>query len=94
VYYADKIINGGGAILSGVKYERITPEGLEISTSNGNREMLLGDTVVIATGAKVNSKEIELLQNIVSESYTIGDCADPQTILEAMESGFRAGQTV
>jgi 2,4-dienoyl-CoA reductase-like NADH-dependent reductase (Old Yellow Enzyme family) len=94
VYYTDQLVNGGGVLLSGVKCERINPKGLEISLSDGNRKMLLGDTIVVATGAGINSAEVGLLQGKVSEFYSVGDCANPQTILEAIDSGFRAGIAV
>ena len=52
LYYGDKIINGGGAILTGAKLERITPKGLVITGNNGVREDLIGDTVVMALKSK------------------------------------------
>jgi hypothetical protein len=94
VYYQDKIINGEGAILTGVKLERITPKGLVITVSNGISVDLAGDTVVLALGARADSQQVESLQGKAPEVYSVGDCVEPKNILEAIAGGFRAARAV
>jgi 2,4-dienoyl-CoA reductase (NADPH2) len=91
-YWIDKVRNGGGVILTGVKWERIDPKGLVITRGDGNREILMGDMVILALGARTNTKLLEILQGKVPEVYPIGDCVDPQTVLEAVRDGFRIGR--
>jgi len=92
--YLDKIINGGGAILTGVKLERITEKGLVITGRNGISEELVGDTVILALGARADSRLSESLQGKAHDVYSVGDCVDAQTVLEAITGGFNAARAI
>jgi 2,4-dienoyl-CoA reductase-like NADH-dependent reductase (Old Yellow Enzyme family)/thioredoxin reductase len=94
VYYGGKITNGGGSILTGVKLERITGKGLVITRSDDVREELTGDTVVLALGATADSQLVDSLWGKVPELYSVGDCVEPQTVLEATDTGLRAALAI
>jgi 2,4-dienoyl-CoA reductase (NADPH2) len=94
LYYGDKILNGGGIIMTGAKLERITPKGLVITGNNGVREDLVGDTVLLALKAKPDSRQVKALQGKAPEVYTVGDCVEPQNVLEATQASFRVALAI
>jgi 2-enoate reductase len=71
--------------------EEFTAEGLVVSDKEGRQETLKADTIVLALGAKSESKLAESLREKVSELYVVGDCVSPRKIGEAMHEGFVAG---
>jgi NADPH-dependent 2,4-dienoyl-CoA reductase/sulfur reductase-like enzyme len=81
----------GASILTGVEYEEITEAGVVIMTGTGERKVVEADTVVLAAGAVPNTELLATLQGKVARVFSVGDCAEPRGIREAMEEGYRAG---
>jgi 2,4-dienoyl-CoA reductase (NADPH2) len=52
------------------------------------------DSVVLAVGLKPDRELAQQLEGKVPELKVVGDCVEPKRILEATESGFRAGMEV
>jgi len=72
----------------------VTKAGLVFSTAEARREILIGDTIVVAVRPKPNSDLYDSLRKAVPEIHPVGDCSEPRSIAEALLEGYRAGQTV
>ncbi|MCJ7655137.1 MAG: FAD-dependent oxidoreductase, partial [Dehalococcoidia bacterium] len=81
----------GVSMLTGVEYEEITEAGVVIRTGTGERKLVEADTVVLAAGAVPNTELLAALQGKVARVFSVGDCAEPRGIREAVEEGYRAG---
>lgn len=79
----------GVAMMSEVKYEEITEEGLTITTKDGKRLTLKADSIIPVTPSAPNLERAKSLKGKVSEVYAIGDCNEPRLILDAIGDGFR-----
>jgi NADPH-dependent 2,4-dienoyl-CoA reductase/sulfur reductase-like enzyme len=85
----DRLAEKGVTMLTGVKYDAITERGLAITTSDGRKETIEADTIVLATGSKANRELLTGLKGMVSEIHLVGDCVEPRGIREAIDEGFR-----
>lgn len=81
----------GVEILTGVTYERVTPDGLVVGLKGGGTRLLPADTVVTALPLKPNQAAMSLASGRASEVHAIGDAADPQLIVDAIAAGARVG---
>ena len=69
--------------------------GVITITNKSNQNSTLGaGTVVIATGMKPNNELTEELKYQASEIYTIGDCAEPRKLTNAIWEGFRTARLI
>jgi len=75
-------------LLTGVTYNEITPQGLRLTTKEGQAKTIEADTIVLAAGAVSNNKLYDELENKVPVVNLVGDCAEPRTIREAIADGF------
>lgn len=75
------------------KVVRISEEGVE-AIHDGATEFFEADTVVLATGMMSNDGLARQLEGQVRDLYTIGDCAKPHKIEDAIESGFRIASQI
>lgn len=73
--------------------KEITAEGL-IVDREGQEELIHGETVVIATGAKAVNSLYEDLKDQIKEIYLIGDAKNPRKALEAVAEGLAVGRTI
>jgi 2,4-dienoyl-CoA reductase (NADPH2) len=83
-----RLREAGIKMLANTKAARITEKGVE-ATRDGVTEFFEGDTVVLATGLKAKNELAKKLEHKVGLLYSIGDCAEPHRIVEAIENGFR-----
>jgi len=84
----------GVTLLGGVTEEVFKNNELELTTADGERKMIPVDTVVIAAGGRPNTGLAESLKTVVGEIFTIGDCVEPRSIMEATTDGLNAGRSV
>jgi 2,4-dienoyl-CoA reductase-like NADH-dependent reductase (Old Yellow Enzyme family)/thioredoxin reductase len=84
----------GVAFLPGVKYEEITDRGLTLTTREGKKETIAADTIVTALPLLPNTELLKELQGIVPEVYCIGDCKDPQLVVNAIADGSRIARAI
>ncbi|MCJ7593790.1 MAG: hypothetical protein MUO52_03330, partial [Desulfobacterales bacterium] len=68
-----------------------TDKGLVLIDSDGKRQTIEADTIVIAAGSRGNIGLYEELKGKVPELYAIGDCKEPRDIMEAISEGAKAG---
>lgn len=69
--------------------------GNGVSVVSGNELLFFrADNVVLAVGAKSDRKLAEELSELVSEVYTVGDCVEPRTALEAMNEAAEIARQI
>jgi len=66
----------------------ILPEGVEVE-SNGWREILPADTVVLATGVRPNRDLEEAMKRLSIALNKVGDCVEPRKAIDAIHEGFK-----
>lgn len=71
----------------------ITPTGVVVERE-GQKMLVPGETVVVATGARPVNALYEKVKERVAETYLVGDAKTPRTALEAVAEGFEAGRTL
>lgn len=80
----------GVNVITGIKYDEITDQGLTIS-KDGQTRIIEADTVFIALPPEPNTDLLKTLQGKVPEVYLIGDGKKPNLIINAIEDGRRVG---
>lgn len=88
-FLLDRLLAKGVTLLTGVRYNEVTPQGLVLTTTEGETKTIEADTIVLAAGAIPDKKLLEELKGKVPEIYAIGDCVEPRTIRDAIADGFR-----
>jgi 2,4-dienoyl-CoA reductase (NADPH2) len=73
--------------------KEITAAGIIVDRA-GKEDLIPGDTVVIATGAKPVNGLYEKLKDRVPEIFLIGDAKTPRKALEAVAEGLAVGRTL
>jgi 2,4-dienoyl-CoA reductase (NADPH2) len=77
----------GVSTLTGVKYEEITNKGLTITNTEGKKQTIEADNIVIALPLSPDTEFPAILKGKVSEVYCVGDCREPKLILDAISDG-------
>jgi 2,4-dienoyl-CoA reductase (NADPH2) len=88
------LYENGVTILPGVKYEEINDIGLTITTKEGRKETIEADTIVTALPMLPNKELLKGLDGMVPEVYAIGDCKDPQLVVNAVADGSRIAREI
>jgi len=83
----------GVRTLSKALAKEITERGVVIERE-GREELIPGDTVVLATGAKPVNSLYDQIKSRVREIHVIGDAKNPRKALEAVAEGFEAGRMI
>lgn len=86
-----RLAEKGVILLPGIKYNEVTPDGIVITTKDGERKTYEADTIVLAAGALPNRKLYEDMKARMKEVHCIGDCVEPRTIRNAIAEGYRVG---
>jgi pyruvate/2-oxoglutarate dehydrogenase complex dihydrolipoamide dehydrogenase (E3) component len=74
---------------TGVRLEEVKDDGVVVGTFLSLRNVIKGDTVVIARSFEPNLTFWEELSHIPElEVYAIGDCVEPRTAYDAIHEGF------
>ena len=74
-------------MLTGVKIDEVTEEGISVIDKKREKHMIKADTVLVALGAKANNELAEELKGRSWELYCIGDCVEPGRIIDAIYGG-------
>jgi len=93
-FFLSRLLDKGVTLLRGVKYRGVGPEGVVITTRDGEERTVEADTVVLAAGAMPDTTLYDAIKDKVAEVYQIGDCVEPRTIRDAISEGFRTGQKI
>ena len=86
--FLKRLKEAGVIVETRAKAIEITDEGVKC-LRNEKPEFFSGATVVLAMGMKGNNKLVRELEGKGIAVYSVGDCVEPKTIAQAMESGFR-----
>lgn len=73
--------------------KEITDRGVMIERE-GREELIPGDTVVLATGAKASNNLYDQIKGRVKEIHVIGDAKSPRKALEAVAEGLEVGRII
>ena len=66
----------------------ITDNGITVHDRRGEKSMIKGDTVVLATGFTPNRRLFDALAQLPDlEVYAVGDCVEPRMIFDAIHEG-------
>jgi len=79
---------------TGVKYEKITDEGLTITTKEGGKQTLKADTFIVAIPMLDNKESIDKFKGKAKEVYAVGSCVKAGLIVDAILDGARIGYSV
>jgi len=90
-FVLERLRQKGVAMLTGVRYVEATPAGLTVATPDGQTLSIRADTLVLATGYTGEASLYRALQGRVPELYAAGDCTGPESIGEAVRTGYAAG---
>jgi NADH dehydrogenase FAD-containing subunit len=84
----------GVKLISGVKLDKITPEGLSIIIKEDNKQFLEAKTIIPAMALAPNLELMNKLKGKVSAIYIVGDCANPGIIPDATAAGWEVGNKI
>jgi 2,4-dienoyl-CoA reductase (NADPH2) len=81
-------------MLAGVKYERITDEGLVVTTKEGERKTIEADNIIITLPLQPDADLLSSLKSKVAEIYQIGDCRESGLMHDAIADGSRLARNI
>jgi 2,4-dienoyl-CoA reductase-like NADH-dependent reductase (Old Yellow Enzyme family)/thioredoxin reductase len=84
----------GVTLLCGVTDERFEESALKLTTREGERRVIEVNTVVIAAGARPSRALVASIESVVPDTYTVGDCVEPRSIMEATTEGCNVGRRI
>jgi 2,4-dienoyl-CoA reductase (NADPH2) len=84
----------GVAMMTEVKYEEITDKGLTLTTKGGERQTIEADTIVTSIPLQPSTEHLSKLNGCAPEIYAIGDCKEPNKIIDAIANGSHIGRTI
>ncbi|MGE0506181.1 MAG: FAD-dependent oxidoreductase, partial [Solirubrobacterales bacterium] len=90
--WLDALKRAGVETRTGLSYRRVGPEGVEIETEDGTRELIVAERVVVAAGQERNDALVPLLERIGVPFRVVGGAADAAELnaVRAFASGLRA----
>jgi len=83
--------HSGVNMITEVKYEEITEEGVIITTKEGERQTMEADTVILAEDLQPNVGLFQAIEGKVRQVYRAGDSAEPRLITGAIADGTSIG---
>jgi 2,4-dienoyl-CoA reductase (NADPH2) len=84
----------GMNMLVGVKYEKITEEGLVVTTKEGERKTIEADSIITALPLLPDAGLLSSLESNVPEIYQIGDCRESGLMHDAIADGSRIARNI
>lgn len=93
-FLIDYLTEKGVTLLTQMKGEEISDQGLVVIDKHGQRQMVEVDTVVLACGSIPDTGLFESLKGIAPEIHIAGDCAKARTILGAIDEAARIARLI
>jgi pyruvate/2-oxoglutarate dehydrogenase complex dihydrolipoamide dehydrogenase (E3) component len=84
----------GVTMVTQVKYEEITDKGLVLIAKEGKRQTIEADTIVTAMPLQPGTELSKKLTGCAPEIYFIGDCKEPNMVIDAISDGSRMGRMI
>lgn len=79
---------------TGVKYEKISDEGLTFTTKEGEKKTLKFDTYVVALPMLPNTKSVDSFKDRVRDTHAAGSCVNAGLIENAVLEGAQTGNKI
>ncbi|TEU02742.1 MAG: FAD-binding protein [Dehalococcoidia bacterium] len=92
--FLPRLREAGVTILKNVDFEEITPHGVNITDSEGKKQAIAADTVVLAGGMEPNQALSQQIEGKVPQIHLVGDCSELRLIHGAVEDGYRAALAI
>ncbi len=93
-YLSMKLREFGVNIVTESYPKTVSKDGITIFNKDWKEQKIEADTIVIATGYRSNFEFAESIKKIVSKVFTVGDCLEPASILEAVHRGSKLGRLI
>ena len=93
-YFLDKLKEYNIKVFPQVQYRKITRNGVELTTREGEEILLEADSIVLAAGSTPNKALGESLKGKYLDFAEIGDCVKARKIREAIEEGIWAAVAI
>ncbi len=90
-FLLERLVQKGVALMPGVSYVGARRGCVTVRNSTGESVDLLADTIVLAAGSRRDTALWQALTGTIAEVYTIGDCAEPGLIGDAIRQGRELG---
>jgi 2,4-dienoyl-CoA reductase (NADPH2) len=90
--WLDTLKRAGVKARTGLSYRRVTRDGVEIETDDGDRELIAADRVVIAAGQERNDALVPLLERVGVPFRVVGGAEDAAELnaVRAFATGLHA----
>lgn len=79
---------------AGVSWDKVTDDGLSITTKDGKKQSIIADTILTAIPLLPNTELFDNLKDVVPEVYNIGDSRSPNLIVDAVADGSAVARTI
>jgi 2,4-dienoyl-CoA reductase (NADPH2) len=93
-YLLDWFRKKGVLMYSGIKSLEITPKSVIVVTAENTREIIAADSVIVATDFKPDDVLLENLKEKGIEVYAVGDCREPNLIVDAIADGSKTARLI
>lgn len=80
--------------ITGARCTGIYDEGVVVEYTNGKKETIPADSVILAVGMRANSDVFQNLYECAPEVIAVGDCLKPGTIRQASRTGYFAARDI
>jgi pyruvate/2-oxoglutarate dehydrogenase complex dihydrolipoamide dehydrogenase (E3) component len=84
----------GVIMMPGVKDMEITEKGLSFTNPKGEKELIVADSIIPAVELAPNTELLKSLKGKVPEIHAIGDCKEPNLIVDAIAAGSRIARSI
>lgn len=81
----------GTRVLSDIRYEEITEEGIIITAYGEERQTIKADTVILAGDIKPNTELFQALKDRLPQVYQVGDCIGRRLLQGALADATELG---
>jgi pyruvate/2-oxoglutarate dehydrogenase complex dihydrolipoamide dehydrogenase (E3) component len=92
-YFKPMLYSQGVKIWNQAKVNRLTADGLEITTATGTTELIPCDTVIESYDMVANTSLFDAVKGKY-EAYAVGDCDKPWNISDAILNGNLAARKI
>ena len=89
-----RLVDKGIRLMTSVRYQRYSSEGVELVNEEGLAETVEASTVVLAAGQVPCKRLYEELKDRQMEIHLVGDCVRARTIRDAIAEGYLVGLTI
>jgi 2,4-dienoyl-CoA reductase-like NADH-dependent reductase (Old Yellow Enzyme family)/thioredoxin reductase len=84
-----RLAQKGITLLPGISYREVTPEGITVTTAEGQTKTVEADAVVVAAGSVPDRTLYDELKDKCLNIHLVGDCVEPRGIRDAVMDGYR-----